>query len=198
MFFWKKKHDVKLIVGLGNPGDKRARTRHNVGFMCIDHLAASNGIRINKSQGQARIGSGEIAGKQVILAQPQTFVNRSGLAVSQLVRKYQVPRDRLIVIHDDLDLPSGKIRIRHGGSSAGHRGVMSIADSLGGSDFTRIRVGIGRPEATEDKDAEIVDYVLGDLTPEEEKTFEEEIPRVSDAVHSLLTDGVDVTMKRFN
>jgi len=198
--FWKKKRDVTLIVGLGNPGDKYTRNRHNIGFMCIDHLARSNGIRLNKKDGQARIGSGEVSGKQVILTQPQTFVNRSGLAVSQLVRKYQVTRNRLIVIHDDLDLPSGKIRIRQGGSSAGHRGVMSIADSLGGSDFTRIRVGIGRPqpEVAEDKDAEVVDYVLGDLTPDEEKTFEEVIPRVSDAVQSLLTEGLDATMKSFN
>jgi PTH1 family peptidyl-tRNA hydrolase len=196
--FWKKKRDATLIVGLGNPGDKYARNRHNIGFMCIDHLARSNGIRLSKKEGQARTGSGEVAGKQVILAQPQTFVNRSGLAVSQLVRKYQVTRNRLVVIHDDLDLPSGKIRIRQGGSSAGHRGVMSIADSLGGSDFTRIRVGIGRPDVVEDKDAEVVDYVLGDLAPEEEKTFEEVFPRVSDAIQSLLTEGLDATMKRFN
>jgi PTH1 family peptidyl-tRNA hydrolase len=198
LLFWKKKRDVTLIVGLGNPGDKYARNRHNIGFMCVDHLTRSNGIRLNKKEGQARTGSGEVSGKQVILAQPQTFVNRSGLAVSQLVRKYQVTRNRLVVIHDDLDLPSGKIRIRQGGSSAGHRGVMSIADSLGGSDFIRIRVGIGRPDVTEDKDAEVVDYVLGDLTPDEEKTFAEVIPRVSDAVQSLLAEGLDATMKRFN
>jgi PTH1 family peptidyl-tRNA hydrolase len=198
LLFWKKKREVTLIVGLGNPGDKYARNRHNIGFMCVDHLARSNGIRLNKKEGQARTGSGEVSGKQVILAQPQTFVNRSGLAVSQLVRKYQVTRNRLIVIHDDLDLPSGKIRIRQGGSSAGHRGVMSIADSLGGSNFTRIRVGIGRPDVTADKDAEVVDYVLGDLTPGEERTFEEVIPRVSDAVQSLLTEGLDATMKMFN
>ena len=198
MFFWKKKRDVILIVGLGNPGDKRARNRHNIGFMCVSYFARNNGIRLDKKEGQARTGSGEVAGKQVVLARPQTFVNRSGLAVSHLVRKYQVTRDRLIVIHDDLDLPSGKIRIRQGGSSAGHRGVMSISDSLGGSDFTRIRVGIGRPDVVEDKDAEVVDYVLGNLTPEEEKTFEEVIPRVSDAVQSLLTEGLDATMKRFN
>ena len=114
------------------------------------------------------------------------------------MRKYQLTRDRLIIIHDDLDLPSGKIRIRQGGSSAGHRGVMSINDSLGGRDFIRIRIGIGRPDATESKDAEVVDYVLGNLTPEEEKTFSEVIPRVSDAVYSLLTDGLDATMKQFN
>ena len=198
MLFWKKKRDVTLIVGLGNPGDNYARNRHNIGFMCIDHLARSSSIRLNKKEGQARTGSGEMAGKQVILVQPQTFVNRSGQAVSHLVRKYQVTRDRLIVIHDDLDLPSGKIRIRQGGSSAGHRGVMSINDSLGGRDFTRIRAGIGRPDATEDKDAEVVNHVLGDLTPKEEKTLEEVLPKVSEIIHSLLTEGPEVTMNRFN
>jgi PTH1 family peptidyl-tRNA hydrolase len=166
--------------------------------MCINKLARSSGIRLSKKEGQARTGSGDVASKQVVLARPQTFMNRSGLAVSHLVRKYRVTRDRLIIIHDDLDLPPGKIRIRQGGSSAGHRGIMSINDSLGGGDFIRIRVGIGRPDVTEDKDAEVVDYVLGDLTPEEEKAFEEVIPRVSDAVQSLLAEGLDTTMKRFN
>ena len=198
MLFWKKKRDVTLIVGLGNPGGGYARNRHNIGFMCINYLARSSGIRLNKKEGQARTGSGEVAGKQVILARPQTFMNRSGLAVSHLVRKYQVTRDRLIIIHDDLDLPPGKIRIRQGGSSAGHRGIMSINDSLGGRDFTRIRIGIGRPEANEDKDAEVVDYVLGDLTPEEEKTLEEVLPRVSKIISSILTEGPEVTMNRFN
>ena len=198
MFLWKKKRDVTLIVGLGNPGEGYAQNRHNIGFMCINHLARSSDIRLNKKEGQARTGSGEVAGKQVILARPQTFMNRSGLAVSHLVRKYQVTRNRLIVIHDDLDLPPGKIRIRQGGSSAGHRGIMSINDSLGGRDFTRIRIGIGRPEANEDKDAEVVDYVLGDLTPEEEKTLEEVLPRVSKIISSILTEGPEVTMNRFN
>jgi PTH1 family peptidyl-tRNA hydrolase len=198
LFFWKKKREVILVIGLGNPGEDYARNRHNIGFMCIDHLARGNGIRLNKKEGQARTGSGEVGGKQVILVQPQTFVNRSGQAVSHLVRKYKVTRDRLIVIHDDLDLPPGKIRIRQGGSSAGHRGVMSINDSLGGRDFTRIRVGIGRPDVTEDKDTEVVDYVLGDLTSKEEKIFEEVLPRVSEIISSLLTEGLEVTMNRFN
>jgi PTH1 family peptidyl-tRNA hydrolase len=198
LLFWKKKREVTLIVGLGNPGDSYVRNRHNIGFMCINHLARSYNIRLNKKEGQARTGSGEVSGKQVILAKPQTFMNRSGQAVSHLVRKYQVTRDRLIVIHDDLDLPPGKIRIRQGGSSAGHRGIMSITDSLGGRDFTRIRIGIGRPDATEDKDAEVVDYVLGNLTPEEKKTVTEVLPRVSEIISSLLTEGLEVTMNRFN
>jgi PTH1 family peptidyl-tRNA hydrolase len=198
LLFWKKKREVTLIVGLGNPGDSYVRNRHNIGFTCINHLARSYNIRLNKKEGQARTGSGEVSGKQVILAKPQTFMNHSGQAVSHLVRKYQVTRNRLIVIHDDLDLPPGKIRIRHGGSSAGHRGIMSIADSLGGRDFTRIRVGIGRPEAAEDKDAEVVDYVLSNLTPDEEKTVAEVLPRVSEIVKSLLTEGLETTMNRFN
>jgi len=198
LLFWKKKRDVTLIVGLGNPGENHARNRHNIGFMCVNHIARSSGIRLNRKEGQARTGSGELAGKQVVLARPQPFMNRSGQAVSHLVRKYQVTRDRLIVIHDDLDLPPGKIRIRQGGSSAGHRGIMSINDSLGGRDFTRIRIGIGRPDATDDKDAEVVDYVLGDLTPEEEKTLKEVLPRVSEIIGSLLTEGPETTMNRFN
>jgi PTH1 family peptidyl-tRNA hydrolase len=198
LLFWKKKREVILIVGLGNPGDNYARNRHNIGFMCINHLARSHNIRLNKKEGQALTGSGEVSGKQVVLAKPQTLMNRSGLAVSHLVRKYNVTRDRLIVIHDDLDLPPGKIRIRQGGSSAGHRGIMSINDSLGGHDFTRIRVGIGRPTAIENKDTEVVDYVLGDLTPEEEKTIEEVLPRVSEIIISLLTEGPEITMNRFN
>ena len=198
MLFWKRKREITLIVGLGNPGENYARNRHNIGFMCINHFARSSGIRLNKKEGQARTGSGEVAGKQVVLARPQTFMNRSGLAVSHLVRKYNVTRDRLIVIHDDLDLPPGKIRIRQGGSSAGHRGIMSINDSLGGRDFTRIRVGIGRPDTTEDKDAEVVDYVLGDLTPEEEAALETVLTGVSEIVTSLLTEGAEATMNRFN
>jgi PTH1 family peptidyl-tRNA hydrolase len=114
------------------------------------------------------------------------------------MRRYRVTRERLIVIYDELDLPLGKIRIRRGGSSAGHKGIVSIINGVGGHDFTRIRVGIGRPDVTENKDAEVVDHVLGDITPEEEKTFKEVIPRVSDAVLSLLAEGLHVTMKRFN
>ena len=199
MLFWKKKkRDVRLIVGLGNPGPDYARNRHNIGFMCVDHFAKSNNIRLNKSQGQARTGSGEVTGKHVVIAKPQTFVNRAGQAVAQLVRKYRVTRDRLIIIHDDLDLLPGKIRIRQGGSSAGHRGIMSIVDSVGGRDFVRIRIGIGRPESTERSEADIIDYVLGDLAPEEEETFRKVMPRMNDAIYSLLAEGLEAAMNRFN
>jgi PTH1 family peptidyl-tRNA hydrolase len=200
LLFWKKKipPDTRLIVGLGNPGEQYAYNRHNAGFMCITDFARRNGIRLDRKQNQARTGEGEVSGYHVVLARPQTFMNRSGQAVANLMRRYRVSRERLIVIYDELDLPLGKIRIRQGGSSAGHKGIVSIINSVGGHDFTRIRVGIGRPDITEDKDAEVVDHVLGDLTPEEEKTFEEIIPRVSDAVQSLLIEGLDATMKRFN
>jgi PTH1 family peptidyl-tRNA hydrolase len=114
------------------------------------------------------------------------------------MRRYRITRERLIVIYDELDLPLGKIRIRQGGSSAGHRGIVSIIDATGGRDFTRIRVGIGRPEDSQDRDAEVIGHVLGNLTPEEEKNLEEVIPRVSEIISSILTEGLETTMNRFN
>jgi len=200
--FWKKKHSYRLIVGLGNPGEQYARNRHNVGFMCIDRYAGKYGISVNRKQAGSRVGFGEALGYDVILAKPETFMNRSGQAVNRLRQKYTVRRENLVVVHDDLDLPPGRIRIRPVGSSAGHKGVTSIIDHLGRNDFVRIRVGIGRPEGTDETtgpgDAGIVAYVLGDLTPEEEATFREVIPRVGEAIDCILTEGVTVAMNRFN
>lgn len=196
MLFWKRPADVTLVVGLGNPGEAYARSRHNIGFMCVDDLARRHGIRLTKKQAGARTGLGEVAGRRVLLAQPQTFVNRSGEAVGRLAKRYRVSPDRLIVIHDELDLPSGKIRIRQGGSSAGHKGIASIAGHLGTADFLRVRVGIGRPENPGEED--IVAYVLGDLTPAEEQVFDKVIPQVADAVECLLAEGPAAAMNRFN
>ena len=202
MFFWKKKLSYKLIVGLGNPGERYARNRHNIGFMCIDNYAEKYGIRLNKKQATSRIGTGEILGYDVILARPETFMNRSGLAVNRLRQKHQVRRDNIIVVHDDLDLPPGKIRIRPVGSSAGHKGITSVIDHLGRNDFARIRVGIGRPAGTDEStgvaDADIVAYVLGDLTPEEEETFREVIPRVGEAIDLIMTEGLQAAMNKYN
>jgi PTH1 family peptidyl-tRNA hydrolase len=201
LLFWRKKPkpDTRIIIGLGNPGEEYARNRHNLGFMCIRDLAQRHGIRLDRKQGQARTGEGKIAGVSVVLARPQTFVNRSGQAVANLMRRYRATRERLIVIHDEMDLPLGKVRIRQGGSSAGHRGIISIVDATGGRDFVRIRVGVGRPEEeTERKRDDVIDHVLGDLTPEEQATFDEVIPRVSDAVERILTEGVTAAMNEFN
>lgn len=202
MFFWKKERDYRLIVGLGNPGDRYARTRHNMGFMCIDHYAAKYGIKVNKKQATSRIGFGEVLGHDVILAKPETFVNRSGVAVNRLRQKYVVRRDHLIVVHDDLDLASGKLRIRPVGGSSGHKGMTSVIDHLGRNDFARIRVGIGRPagthEATHAGDPDVVAYVLGEPPPEEEETFRGVIPRVGEAIDCILTEGLQAAMNVFN
>ena len=193
---------MKLIVGLGNPGRGYANNRHNVGFVCLNHLARVQGIRFDKKQCKARIGTGEVAGSKVVIAKPQTYMNRSGQSVSLLANKFNVSLDNLLVIHDDLDLPLGKIRIRQGGSAGGHKGVGSIITELGSQNFIRIRVGIGRPVKnegfTEFSEDEIINYVLSDFTPDEKQTITQVIARVSEAILCLLTEGLAAAMNRYN
>lgn len=190
---------MKLIVGLGNPGKEYSSNRHNIGFLCINHFARIHRIPLDKKQGKARVGTGNIAGNQVILAKPQTYMNASGISVRQLTQRYRIAPENLIVVHDDLDLPFGKIRIRKGSGAAGHNGIKSIIASLGTQDFIRIRVGISRPQAPgESAEETIVDYVLGDFTPVDRPLVEETIHRVSDTIISLLTRGLISTMNEFN
>ena len=193
---------MKLIVGLGNPGRGYANNRHNLGFMCLNYFAGTQGIRFDKKQGKARIGSGEVAGSKLVLARPQTYMNLSGQAVSRLVGKFNLSLDNLLVIHDDLDLPLGKIRIRQGGGSAGHKGIESITAELGSPDFLRIRVGIGRPtvvdDPTEINGADVITYVLSDFAPEERKTVNQVIPMVSEAILCLLSEGLVADMNKYN
>jgi PTH1 family peptidyl-tRNA hydrolase len=193
---------MKLIVGLGNPGRGYASNRHNVGFICLNHFARTQGIRFDKKQCKARIGLGEVAGSEVVVAKPQTYMNRSGRSVSLLARKFNVSLNNLLVIHDDLDLPLGKIRIRQGGSAGGHKGVGSIIIELGSQNFIRIRVGIGRPVKnegfTEFSEDEIINYVLSDFTPDEKQAITQVIPRVSEAILCLLTEGPVAAMNRYN
>jgi len=174
---------MKLIVGLGNPGRIYASNRHNIGFMCLNYFARTQGIRFDKKQGLARIGTGEVAGNKIVLARPQTYMNSSGQSVSRLRQKFNIDLNDLLVIHDDLDLPLGKIRIRHGGSSGGHKGIESVITELGSQDFTRLRVGIERPSivegSTEISEADIIAYVLSDFTPSEKQTIAKVIPQVS-------------------
>ena len=193
---------MKLIVGLGNPGRIYARNRHNIGFMCVRHFAKTQGIRFDKKQGQARIGTGEVAGNKLIVARPQTHMNLSGESVIRLVNKFNISLNDLLVIHDDLDLPLGKIRLSQGSGSGGHKGVDSIITHLGSLDFPRIRVGIGRPPiiegSAEDREAEVVAYVLNDFTPEERKTITQVIPKVSEAILNLLSEGLTAAMNKYN
>ena len=193
---------MKLIAGLGNPGRGYANNRHNVGFMCLNYFAKKQGIRFDKKRGKARIGIGEIAGTKVALARPQTYMNLSGQSVCLLVKKFDINLNDLLVIHDDLDLPLGKIRIRQGGGSAGHKGVNSITTELGSQDFIRIRVGIGRPNiiggSAEISEADIITYVLSDFTPEEKQAITQVIPTVSEAVLCILTEGLTAAMNKYN
>jgi peptidyl-tRNA hydrolase, PTH1 family len=190
---------MKLIVGLGNPGKEYSTNRHNIGFLCLNHFARIHRIALDKKQGKSRVGSGVVAGVDVVLAKPQTYMNASGIAVSQLLQRYKLTNQDLIVVHDDLDLPLGKIRIRQGSSAAGHNGIKSIIASLGTQDFIRIRVGISRPQApNECAEETIIDYVLGDFHPEDRPVIEDIIRRVSDAIVSLLTEDLTTTMNKFN
>ena len=192
---------MKLIVGLGNPGRGYANNRHNIGFICLNHFAKKQGIRFDKKQGRARTGVGKVAGDEVIVAKPQTYMNLSGQSVSLLVKKFNINLNDLIVIHDDLDLPPGKIRIRHGGSSGGHKGIDSIISSLGSRDFSRLRIGVGRPASTDNaqiSEADIVAYVLTDFTPEEKQAFIPVIPGISEAILCILTEGLTTAMNKYN
>jgi len=191
---------MKLIVGLGNPGREHTNNRHNIGFMCLNHFAKQHDIRFDRKQGKARTGTGIIAENEVVLAKPQTFMNRSGESLSLLVKKFNIALNDLLVIHDDLDLPLGKIRIRRNGSSGGHKGINSIIAELGSQAFIHIRVGIGRPEAisSEPDEDKIIAYVLSDFSPEEKQTVNQVIPRVSEAILCILTEGLEAAMNKFN
>jgi len=187
---------MKLIIGLGNPGRAYANNRHNIGFACVNHFAKTQGIRFDKKQGQARIGMGEVAGSKVVVARPQTYMNLSGQSVSRLVKKFNINLNNLLVVHDDLDLPLGKIRIRQGGGSGGHKGVDSIVTWLGSQDFLRLRVGIGRP--AEISETDVVAYVLSDFTPGEKQIITRVIPGASEAILCLLTEGLMAAMNKYN
>jgi len=193
---------MKLIIGLGNPGRGYANNRHNIGFTCLNYFTRTQGIRFDKKQGKARIGTGEVAGVKVAVARPQTYMNRSGESVSRLIKRFDINLDDLLVIHDDLDLPLGKIRIRQGGGSGGHKGIESITSSLGSQDFLRLRVGVGRPTATEGSieisDADIIAYVLSDFTPDQKQIITTVISRVSEAIYYLLTEGLTAAMNKYN
>jgi PTH1 family peptidyl-tRNA hydrolase len=183
-----------LIVGLGNPGRRYAHNRHNTGFQCVDQLARKHGLSFDKRQNKARVALGRVAGKQVVLAKPQTFMNDSGQAVAALARFYKVPPEHILIIFDELDLPQGTVRIRAEGGSGGHRGMRSIIRQLGGQDFPRVRVGIGRPPGRMDPS----DYVLQDFGPDERMVMDEIYDWVVDAVVCWLAEGVEMAMTKFN
>jgi PTH1 family peptidyl-tRNA hydrolase len=191
---------MKIIIGLGNPGSEYAQNRHNLGFRCIDLLSRLHSISVKKTLCQSYTGEGSIEDTRVILVKPKTYVNLSGNAVSCLLRKYKCEPSDLIIVHDDLDLPTGRLRIRLGGKSGGHRGVRSIISCTGTEEFTRIRIGISRPEhghGVSHEDA-IVNYVLGDLYPQEEELVSPTIEAACEAIKILLTEGLESAMNKYN
>ena len=192
---------MNIIIGLGNPGSQYRSNRHNVGFRCIDQLADKHSIKVKKVWCESDTGKGEIAGKDVLLAKPRTFVNLSGNAALCLLNKSNCTSEELLVIHDDLDLPTGRLRIRLGGKSGGHRGIRSIIDRLGDEDFYRIRIGISRPPRDSSSTYygdEIVDYVLGNLGPQEEELMQSAIDRACEAVECILSEGITAAMNKYN
>lgn len=185
-----------LLVGLGNPGLEYARTRHNVGFWVIDELAARNEARLTKVKCQSYYQRLILKGKRVILAKPLTYMNRSGLAVSGLLRYFSLNPEQLLIIYDDLDLPSGRIRLRPGGGSGGHKGMASIIAWLGMENFPRLRLGIGRDKDDENFDA--ARYVLTPLSCEEERRMQKTICMAADAVEVFVGKGLEEAMNTYN
>ena len=186
--------NVKLIVGLGNPGKKYERTRHNIGFLVVDRLAAKNSIVLTKKKYDSLVGDWNSGGERVLLVKPQTYMNRSGQALRSLLRYLPVEAGDLVLIHDDLDLPFGRIRIRQRGGAGGHRGMVSVLEALGEEAFFRLRVGIGRPPTG----VEPTDFVLENFSPGELAQLDEIISRATDAVECLLRDGARRAMEKFN
>ncbi len=185
---------MKLVVGLGNPGRRYERTRHNLGFLLLDRIAEARGIRIGDDRCQSLVGRGEWERESLVLAKPQTYMNHSGLAAAALVRRFQVRGANLVVAFDDLDLPFGRLRIRCGGSAGGHRGLGSILQHVADRDFVRLRIGIGRPPAGEDA----VEYVLSRFSPEEQDSLDDVLSRAVEAVEAIVLNGPVRAMEDFN
>lgn len=185
---------MKLIVGLGNPGIKYAGTRHNLGFRVVDALS----LRINsgdpESKHRALYAITEYEGQPLMLAQPLTYMNLSGRAVRELMAHYDISLEGLLVICDDLDLPPGKIRLRKSGGSGGHRGIQSIIDSLGTIEFSRLRIGVGKPPPFLDG----ADYVLQKLEQPDLDLTNEALERAVDAVLCFLSEGIESAMNKYN
>lgn len=183
-----------LIVGLGNPESEYANTRHNMGFCAINKLANQFQIEMTKTKFNSLYGTGTIVGEKVVLLKPQTYMNLSGEAVRAFWDYYKLELEDLVVIYDDIEIEKGSIRIRKKGSSGSHNGMKSIISHLQSENFTRIRVGIGKPEHTND----MINYVIGKIDNEEAKNLEPGIELAKEAVIELIKSGVDIAMNKFN
>jgi PTH1 family peptidyl-tRNA hydrolase len=186
---------MHLIVGLGNPGAEYARTRHNAGFMLVERLAEQwKSGWANERKFVSRIAKAEHGGGKVLLCEPQTFMNLSGEAVGALVKYYQLPLEKVLIVVDDADLPLGEIRLRPGGGSGGHHGLESVTQHLGSTEYARLRIGIGR----KDEARQIAGHVLGKFAAEENAVLEKVLERASGQIECWLSAGLPKAMSQFN
>ena len=185
---------MKIIVGLGNPGREYVHTRHNVGFEAIDVIASLMNVDVTEKKFKAFMAKGMYGGEKVILLKPQTYMNESGAAIGPMLTYYKVGLEDLIVVHDDMDIPAGMIRIRKKGGSGGHNGIKSIIAHVGGENFPRIRIGIGRPLSG----WSVIDHVLAPFSSEDIPHIRTAIEMLLPAVSTMVTDGVDLAMNRYN
>ncbi|GAA4631041.1 aminoacyl-tRNA hydrolase [Actinoallomurus vinaceus] len=183
-----------LLVGLGNPGPQYAGNRHNAGFMVLDVLAARMGGRFKAHKARAEVVEGRLAGVRVVLAKPRSYMNESGGPVKALRDFYKVPLERVVVVHDELDIPYGTLRLKRGGGDNGHNGLRSITKALGGPDYLRVRFGIGRPPGRMDAAA----FVLRDFSATERKELDLNAERAADATEALFTDGLERAQNVFH
>jgi PTH1 family peptidyl-tRNA hydrolase len=185
---------MKLIVGLGNPGARYEKTRHNIGFIVLDSLLSCYQLSINKKQCSSLLGQGFIEGEKVLLAKPQTYMNRSGEAVLEIINYYRDIIEDVIVIHDDLDLDFGRLRFKRNGGSGGHNGLKSITQLLNSSEYSRLKIGIGRPPIP----MKTEDYVLGSFLERERKILPEIIKISLEGLEAWCSGGIDEAMNKFN
>ena len=185
---------LRLVVGLGNPGESYSETRHNAGFLTVDKVSEAFSIAFAKRKFDTRFGIGSVDGIKVILAKPMAFMNRSGPQIQKIAGYFRILCEDMLVVHDDIDLAFGKIKIKEKGGDGGHRGIRSLIDAFGGGDFVRLRIGVGRPEAG----IGAADYVLGKFTLEERKNLDRIITTAKDAVVTTLCKGTKEGMNRFN
>lgn len=186
--------DAWLVVGLGNPGTSYANNRHNAGAMVLDLLADRMGGRLKSHKGRADIAEGRLSGRRVILARPRSYMNESGGAVAGLRAFFRIPPERLLVVHDELDIPFGAVRLKVGGGDGGHNGLRSLRRSLGTGDYVRVRVGVGRPPGRVDP----AEFVLRDFSPRERAELPVIIERAADAVEAVLDGGPEAAQNRYH
>jgi PTH1 family peptidyl-tRNA hydrolase len=184
-----------LVLGLGNPGPEYRSTRHNVGFAVVEELARRHGVELSKRRHQALFGRGSVRSAEVLLAEPQTYMNLSGDAARALMAFHQVDLGHLIVVHDEADFAAGVVKLKRGGGAGGHNGISSIVDHLGSGEFLRLRVGIGRPERG---GAEMARHVLSRPVASEAAALRDAVERATDALEEVLADGPDKAMNRIN